>query len=205
MEDALEDAGDDDEWRVKIASELAVPASLAVASSPSAGHTPSRPSGRPSWSDRSRPAGEGAWTTLRHVGRHRVKRSATTWSRGCRPWRIPPRCRSPSTTSRAPRWVWGSTLPGDSEPPRPLLERAAQRALARGQEWDRLGMLARSGRARMGERQPATSRSTIDRPAEEALGEFAEDVLWLDAQDARRALERGGQLDRRAGQEPSTG
>ena len=86
---------------------------------------------------------------------------------------------------------------GDLEAARPLLERAAQQALARGQEWDRLGVLLTlahlewdAGNQLMAEQHR--------RAAEEALGEFGEGLLWLVVLDARYALERGDLAEARA-------
>ena len=79
---------------------------------------------------------------------------------------------------------------GDNEAARPLLERAAQRALERGEEWDRLGIIVAlselewdSGNHHLADQYRQTG--------EEGLGEFAGDLLWLHAVDARVALDRG--------------
>jgi DNA-binding CsgD family transcriptional regulator len=73
---------------------------------------------------------------------------------------------------------------------RPVLERAAHRALSRGEEWDRLGVLItllqlewETGNQDLAERHRDA--------AEEALGEYSEGFLELLAFDATRALHRG--------------
>ena len=79
---------------------------------------------------------------------------------------------------------------GDPDGARPLLEQAAKRALARGEEWDRLGVLLALAllEREAGNRQMADLHHQA---AEDALGEFAEGHLWLRCVDAARALERG--------------
>ena len=79
---------------------------------------------------------------------------------------------------------------GDLEAARPLLERAAQRALSRGEEWDRLGILLELAQLEWdaGDHQLAEQHRHA---AEDALGEFAEGLLWLVDLDARYALDRG--------------
>ncbi|MGN6867532.1 MAG: AAA family ATPase [Solirubrobacteraceae bacterium] len=79
---------------------------------------------------------------------------------------------------------------GDLEAARPMLERAAQRALSRGEEWDRLGVLFALAHLEW----EAGNHHEADRhrhAAEEALGEYAEGYLWLVGLDATYALERG--------------
>lgn len=97
------------------------------------------------------------------------------------------------STSRGFAQAWA----GDIDAARPLLERAAQRALARGEEWDRLGVLLvltmlewEAGNHRLAEQHR--------RAAEEALGEYEEAQLWLVGIDATRSLERGDLTTARA-------
>jgi DNA-binding CsgD family transcriptional regulator len=78
----------------------------------------------------------------------------------------------------------------DLEGARPQLERAAQRALARGEEWDRLGLLLMLGQLEWAAGNHHLAEQHRD-GAEEALGEYVEGLLWLLALDATRALERG--------------
>jgi DNA-binding CsgD family transcriptional regulator len=97
-----------------------------------------------------------------------------------------------TTTYREPATVIGLARywAGDLEGARPPLERAAQRALSRGEEWDRLGVLLTLAQLewQTGNRGLAEQHR---RAAEEALGEYAEGFLWLVGFDATRALERG--------------
>ncbi len=79
---------------------------------------------------------------------------------------------------------------GDVDAPRPLLEQAAKRALSRGEEWDRLGVLLTlalleraSGNLELCDQHRQA--------AEEALGEYAEGEMWLVCIDAACALDRG--------------
>lgn len=96
------------------------------------------------------------------------------------------------TTYNQPSTSIGMALhiSGDVEAARQLFERAAQQALSRGEENDRLGLLLllaqlewETGNQRAAERHRQA--------AEEALGEFAEGFLWLVALDATYALDRG--------------
>lgn len=96
------------------------------------------------------------------------------------------------TTYNQPSTTIGLALywSGDVEAARPLLERAAQQALSRGEEWDRLGLLTeladlewQTGNQRRAKRHRQA--------AEEALGEFAEGFLRLVILDATYALDRG--------------
>ena len=86
---------------------------------------------------------------------------------------------------------------GDLETARPLLERAAQRALSRGEEWDRLGILLELALLEWdaGHHELAEQHRQA---AEDALGEFAEGLLWLVNLDARYALDRGDMTVARA-------
>lgn len=79
---------------------------------------------------------------------------------------------------------------GDLEGARPALALAAQRALSRGEEWDRLGVLLTLAQLdwEMGNQGAAEQHRQA---AEEALGEFAEAFTWLLVLDARFALEKG--------------
>jgi DNA-binding CsgD family transcriptional regulator len=78
----------------------------------------------------------------------------------------------------------------DMDAARPLLEAAARRALSRGEEWDRLGILLaltqlewESGNQQLAEQHLYA--------ANEAFGEFSEALLWLVALEARFALDTG--------------
>lgn len=79
---------------------------------------------------------------------------------------------------------------GDFEGARPALERAARRALSRGEEWDRLGVLLTLTQLEweLGNQRAAEQHRHA---AEEVVGEFAEAFTWLLVLDARYALERG--------------
>jgi DNA-binding CsgD family transcriptional regulator len=90
------------------------------------------------------------------------------------------------STERGLALYWSDNL----EAARPLLEQAAQRALSRGEEWDRLGVLLTLAHLEwdVGNQRLAEQHRQA---AEEALGEFGEGVLWLVWLDARYALERG--------------
>lgn len=79
---------------------------------------------------------------------------------------------------------------GDLEGARPTLERAAQRALSRGEEWDRLGVLLTLAQLEWETGNQGLAEQHRH-AAEEALGEFAEGHLWLIGFDATRALQRG--------------
>ena len=87
---------------------------------------------------------------------------------------------------------------GDLEAARPLLERAAQQALARGEEWDRLGVAPDARPSRMGRGKPTHRRAAPSGGRGGALGEFGEGLLWLVVLDARYALERGDLAEARA-------
>jgi DNA-binding CsgD family transcriptional regulator len=86
---------------------------------------------------------------------------------------------------------------GDIETSRSLLEQAARRALSRGEEWDRLGVLLALAFVdwEMGRQQLAEQHRQA---AEEALGEYAEGLLWLAGLDARFALDSGDLTTARA-------
>jgi DNA-binding CsgD family transcriptional regulator len=79
---------------------------------------------------------------------------------------------------------------GDVEAARPILERAAQHALSRGEEWDRLGLLLWLAHLEW-ETGNQDVAELHRQAAEEALGEFAEGFLWLVILDATFALDRG--------------
>lgn len=79
---------------------------------------------------------------------------------------------------------------GDLEGARPALERAAQRALRRGEEWDRMAIAHRMAQLEweIGNWPEAERHRQI---SQEAGGEFAEGRVHLVALDAMFALERG--------------
>jgi len=79
---------------------------------------------------------------------------------------------------------------GDYERARPVLERAAQRALSRGEEWDRLGVMLTLAQLEW-EMGNVALADHYRHAAEEALGEFSEGHLWLLSFDVTRALQRG--------------
>ena len=96
------------------------------------------------------------------------------------------------TTYHQPSTAIGLTLhwAGETEAARPLLERAAQRALSRGEEWDRTGILLALAQLEWEEgNQRRAEQHRQD--AEEAMGEYGEAFLWLVAFDANAALEKG--------------
>ena len=79
---------------------------------------------------------------------------------------------------------------GDFEGARPALEQAAQRALSRGEEWDRMTLEFTLAQLEweLGN-PPAAERHR--QAAEEAMGEFVDGLPWLVVLDATSAL-RGG-------------
>jgi DNA-binding CsgD family transcriptional regulator len=81
-------------------------------------------------------------------------------------------------------------LSGDVETARPLLERAAQQTLSRGEDWDRLGVLLWLAHLEWetGNQELAELHRQA---AQEALGEIAEGSIWLTIIDATYALDRG--------------
>lgn len=91
----------------------------------------------------------------------------------------------PSTAlGMALHWV------GDCEQARPLLERAAQRALSRGEEWDRLGVLLCLIQLEWEMGELATAEEHLQE-TKDGLGEFSEGLIWLIGLEARFAVERG--------------
>ena len=103
------------------------------------------------------------------------------------------------TTYHQPNTTMGLALywAADPEQARPLLERAAQQALTRGEEWDRLGVLLTLAHLEW----DAGNQALAERHrqlAEEGSGEFGEGLLWLVSLDARYALERGDLAEARA-------
>ena len=97
-----------------------------------------------------------------------------------------------TTTYHQPSTLTGLALwmAGDVEAARPLLERAAERAVSRGEEWDRLGVLLALARLEWeaGNQQLAVQHRQA---AQETVGEFAEGFPWLIDFDATSALETG--------------
>jgi DNA-binding CsgD family transcriptional regulator len=89
---------------------------------------------------------------------------------------------------------------GDDEAARPRLERAARRALSRGEEWDRLGVLLTLGYLEWetGNRRVAEQHL---HDAADALGEYEEGFLWLVGLNARFALDKGDLATARANAE----
>ncbi|MFL5824406.1 MAG: ATP-binding protein [Solirubrobacteraceae bacterium] len=94
---------------------------------------------------------------------------------------------SQTATTIALAQFWGA---GDLEAARPALERAAQRALSRGEEWDRAALEQRLAQLEweMGN-WPAAEQHR--QAAQEAAGEFPEARVHLVGLDALFALERG--------------
>jgi DNA-binding NarL/FixJ family response regulator len=97
-----------------------------------------------------------------------------------------------TTTYHQPATKIGMALhwAGDHEGARPMLERAAHRALSRGEEWDRLGVLLTLAQLEWETGNQALAEQHRN-TAEEALGEFGEGHLWLVGFDVTRALQRG--------------
>ncbi|HEY4826357.1 MAG TPA: AAA family ATPase [Solirubrobacteraceae bacterium] len=91
-----------------------------------------------------------------------------------------------ASTSGAMALYWA----GDIDRARPLLERAVQRALTRGEEWDQLGLLLVLAQLEWEAGNPELAEQHRHE-AEEALGEYEEGLLWLVTLDARFALDRG--------------
>ena len=79
---------------------------------------------------------------------------------------------------------------GDFEGARPLLERAAQRALSRGEEWDRMALEFTLAQLEweMGNLPLAEQHRQA---AQEAMGEFADGLVWLVVLDTTYALRNG--------------
>ena len=79
---------------------------------------------------------------------------------------------------------------GDFARARPVLERAAHRALARGEEWDRLGVLLTLTQLEWEVGNQAIAEQYLH-AAGDALGEFSEGLIWLLGLRGRYALEKG--------------
>jgi DNA-binding CsgD family transcriptional regulator len=99
----------------------------------------------------------------------------------------------PTTTT----WLQPTTAAGlarhwarDFEGARPLLEAATKRALSRGEEWDRLGLLFTLTHLEW-ESGNLSAAEQYRQAAEEALGEFEEGFTWLLRIDAQCALDKG--------------
>jgi DNA-binding NarL/FixJ family response regulator len=186
LEAALGDAGADDGWRVEIESDLAVAALLVGRLATSRAHAAS------------------ALTAAQRLGNPDLLAKALgqlLMTSVCTGEPLQPHlftqlsAMSDGTTLSAyfqPTTGLGMALyfAGDGEAARPLLERAVQRALSRGEEWDRLGVLLtlvelewETGNQRLAEQHRHS--------AEEALGEYAEHFVSLVCADAMFALERG--------------
>jgi DNA-binding CsgD family transcriptional regulator/tetratricopeptide (TPR) repeat protein len=95
-----------------------------------------------------------------------------------------------TTVALARQWA------GDFEGARPTLQRAAQRALSRGEEWDRVALANRLAELEweMGNWAAAEQHRQA---AQEGMGEFAEGLVHLAALDALFALGRGDLLGAR--------
>jgi DNA-binding CsgD family transcriptional regulator/Tfp pilus assembly protein PilF len=186
LEAALVDAGEDDWWRVKIESELTGIATsvgrltLCRAHAESAVETAERLGDR----DLVAKALGDLLLTFICTGepmRHDVlaRLSAMT---DC----------TAMTTYSQPMTAMGLAFynAGDLDAARPLLERAAQRALSRGEEWDRLGVLLTL--AQLEWSAGRLSRAEQHRQeVEDTMGEFSECLPWLMVLDVRYALDRG--------------
>ena len=186
MEKALEDAGDDDEWRVKIESDLGAACSLVGELRAARAHAKSAVSAAERLKDPNllaKALGQllGVVTTTGEPVPHDVIAQLSAMKD----------CPELTTHYQPGTSIGlGHHFVGELEAARPLLERAAQRALERGEEWDRLGIIValaelewESGNHDLADQYRQT--------AGEGLGEFAGDVLWLHALDARCALDRG--------------
>jgi DNA-binding CsgD family transcriptional regulator len=186
LEMALADAGEDDRWRVEIESELTSVApevgrlAIARAHAESALATAER-LGDPDLLTRA--LGQLLLTVV-CTGQpmpHDVlaRLSATDESASMSTYNQP-------STAIGLALYWA----GDLETARPLLERAAQLALSRGEEWSRLGVLLTLALLEW-ETGNLHQAELHRQAAEEAIGEFAEGLLWLLEIDARYALDRG--------------
>jgi DNA-binding CsgD family transcriptional regulator len=186
MEAALEDAGDDDEWRVKIESDLGAACSLVGDLRAGRAHAERAVRAAERLRDPSLLAKALGQLLMVFVSTGEPmpqdEFARLSAMKDC----------AELTTHYQPSTSIGVALffADDIEAARPLLERAAQRALARGEEWDRLGTTVtlaelewESGNHGLADEYRQT--------AEEGLGEFAGDLLWLHAVDAKSALDRG--------------
>jgi DNA-binding CsgD family transcriptional regulator len=100
---------------------------------------------------------------------------------------------SPATiTYHLPTTAIGLALQwaGRGEQARPMLERAAQRALSRGEEWDRLGVLLALTQLEWDMGDQAVAEEHLHE-CEEMMGEYTEGLIWLLGLEARFALDRG--------------
>ncbi|HUA45010.1 MAG TPA: AAA family ATPase [Solirubrobacteraceae bacterium] len=186
MEAALEDAAEDDQWRVKIESDLAVACSLVGRLG--AGRAYAESAVRAA--ERLRDPNLLAKALGQLLG---VFVSTGELMPRDQFARLSAMGECPELTSYyQPSTSIGLAhhFGGDVEAARPLLERAARRALARGEEWDRLGITVvlaelewESGNHHVADQYRHT--------AEEGLGEYLGDLVWLHAVDARCALDRG--------------
>jgi DNA-binding CsgD family transcriptional regulator len=186
LEAALADAGEDDSWRIKIESELTTMTSNAGRLVAARAHAESAVLAGERLGDPGvvgRALGELLVTfvcagdplqrdVLKRLSALEDCAATTTYHQ-------------PSTTIGLALWY-----DGDVEAGRPLIERAAARALSRGEEWDRLGLLLVLARL---EWEAGNQRLALEhrQAAEETMGEFAEGVPWLIEFDATCALERG--------------
>jgi DNA-binding CsgD family transcriptional regulator len=186
LESALADAGEDDKWRVEIESELtAVACDVGLLAAARAhGESAVATAQRLEDPDLITKALGHLLVTFVCTG-HRMpgdvlaRLSAAEDSVSITAYHQP-------STSIGLALFWA----GDFEAARPLLERAAQRALSRGEEWDRLGVLLALANLEWETGNQDLARQHR-RAAEDALGEFAEAFLWLVDLDVKYALETG--------------
>jgi DNA-binding CsgD family transcriptional regulator len=186
MEKALEDAGEDDELRVKIESDLAVASCLVGQLQAGRAHAASAVGAAERLGDPNLLAKALGQLLEVFVGTGepmpRDELGRLSAMNGC----------SELTTYHQPTTAIGLArlFAGENEAGRPLLEGAAQRALERGEEWDRLGIIVA-----LAELEWETGNHDLAdqyrQTGEEGLGEFAGDLLWLHAVGARVALDRG--------------
>jgi DNA-binding NarL/FixJ family response regulator len=186
LEAALEDAGEDDRWRTKIELELTAGTSILGRLQDARAHAESavRTAERLDDPDLLATALGDLLLTIVIIGEP-LPRDLLTRLSTIEDFTATTTYHLPATKiGMARHWA------GDLEGARPALERAAQRALSRGEEWDRLGVLLTLAQLEweMGNLALAEQHRNT---AEEALGEFGEGHLWLVAFDVTRALQRG--------------
>jgi DNA-binding CsgD family transcriptional regulator len=186
LEAALEDAGEDDRWRTKIELELTAGTSILGRLQEARAHAESavRTAERLGDPDLLATALGDLLLTIVIIGEplpHDLLARLSTIEDF-----------TTTTTYHQPATKIGMALhwAGDHEGARPALERAAQRALSRSEEWDRLGVLLTLAQLEL-EMGNVALAEQHRHMAGEALGEFSEGHLWLLSFDVTRALQRG--------------